>query len=253
MNIKYAEFQELYFSENFDRLNNIENKTLEIEKSGFDQGAYDAIMRELHTMKGIGGAFGLPVVSDLCHQMEEILVKGPNWDGRDISKKVNITLDFVDVMRSFFNVKLPSAVSEERLGFFLFYLKEDSWTAQPFGSNGIHLRQSESLVIGKTVAIRPLTIENKILFDQLHQDLIDMRDHLKNEHLVMDLKNFETVPLCMIGWTFALKEKLEKNNLRLIITGLKPDAVSMTTRQRMFSRFVIKERLSDVILGLFCN
>jgi HPt (histidine-containing phosphotransfer) domain-containing protein len=253
MNIKHAEFQELYVSENFDRLNNIENKTLEIEKSGFDQGAYDAIMRELHTMKGIGGAFGLPVVSDLCHQMEEIFVKGPNCDGRDISKKVNIILDFVDSMRSFLNAKLPSAINEERLRFFLFYLKKDSWTAQPFGSNGIRLRQSESLVIGKTVAIRPFSIENKILLEQLHQDLIDMRDNLSNEHLVMDLTNFEIVPLCMIGWAFALKEKLEKNNLRLIITGLKPDAVSLATRQRMFTRFVVKERLPDVILGLFCN
>lgn len=250
MNIKYAEFQELYFSENFERLNNIENNILEIEESGFDQGAYEAIMRELHTMKGTGGAFGLPVISDLCHQMEEIFVKDLNWDGRDISKNINITLDFVDVMRSFFNAKLPSAVNEERLRFFLFYLKKDSWTAQPFGSNGIRLRQSESLVICKTVVIKPLPIENKILFDQLHQDLIDMRDSLSNEHLVLDLTNFEIVPLCMIGWAFALKEKLEKNNLRLIITSLKPDAVSLAMRQRMFTRFVIKERLSDVILGL---
>jgi len=253
MNIKYAEFQELYCSENFDRLNNIENNILEIEKSGFNQGAYEAIMRELHTMKGTSGAFGLPVVSDLCHQMEEIFVKDLNWNGRDISKKVNITLDFVDVMRSFFNPKLPSAVNEERLGLFLFYLKKDSWTAHPFGNNGIRLRQSESLVIGKTVVIRPLPIENKILFDQLHQDLIDMRDNLINERLVLDLTNFEIVPLCMIGWAFALKEKLERNNLRLIITGLKSDAVSLAMRQRVFTRFVIKERVSGVILGLSCD
>lgn len=245
MNIEYLEFQELFVSENLDRLNNIENNILEIEKAGFDRGVYEAIMRELHTMKGTSGSFGLPLVSDLCHQMEELFVKGSSWESKDISEKVNVTLGFVDVMRSFFNAKLPSAANKERLKAFLFDLMKYSWTAQPFGSDGIRLRQSESLVIGEIVVVRPLVIENKMLFDQLHQDLIDMRDNLFNKTLVLDLTNFEILPLCMIGWAFTLKEELAENNSRLIIRGLKPDAVSLKMRQKMLTHFDIKEKLSE--------
>lgn len=252
MNIKYAESRELYDIENFIRLNNIESTILEIEKCGFDQGVYEAIIRELHNMKGTSQALGLPLVSGLCHQMEGILVKDCNWEGEDLSEKVNIILDFVDVMRSFLNVKLPTPANEERLKSFLFDLMKYSWNAQPFGSDGIRLRQSESLVIGEIVVIRPLPIENKMLSDQLHQDLIDIRDNLFNKTLVLDLTNLEIVPLCMIGWAFALKEELAKNNSGLIIAGLKPDSVSLTTRQKMLKHFDIREELSDVIPGSSC-
>jgi len=254
MNIRSGELQNLYAIENLIRLKNIENNILEIEECGFDQAVYEAIMRELHTMKGDSGSLGLHLVSDLCHQMEEIFVKDCNWEGEDISEKVTIILNFVDVISSFLNDTLPSPANEEMLKSFLFDLiMKYSWTAQPFGSDRIHLRQSESLVIGEKVVIRPLSIENKMLFDQLHQDLIDMRDNLFNKTLVLDLTNFERVPLCMNGWAFALKEELAKNNSRLIIMGLKPYAVSLTTRQKMVIHFDIKEKLSDVIHLSSCD
>lgn len=250
MNIKHAEFQELFVAENFDRIDNIENNILEIEKSGFDHGVYEAILRELHTIKGTSGTFGLSLVSDLCHQMEEILVKDSNWENKGLSKKVNIILDFVDVMRSFFKAKLPSPANEEKLKSFFFALMKYSWTAQPFSSDRIRLKQSKSLTIGKIVIIRPLRIENKMLLEQLHQDLIDMKDNLFDKTLVLDLTNLKIVPLCMLGWAFALKEELAKRNSRLILTGLKPDAVSLATKKRMSIHFNIKEKLSDVIPGL---
>ena len=248
MNIKHAESQKVYVIENSIRINNIENNILEIEKCGFDQGIYEAIIRELHTMKGSSGALGLNLFSDLCHQMEEIFVKDHNSEGEDISEKVNITLGFVDVMRSFLNDELPSPGNEEGLKSFLFFLMKDSWSAQPFGSDGIRLRQSESLVIGEIIAIRPS--ENKMFLDQIHQDLIDMRDNLVDKTLVLDLSNYEIVPLCMIGWAFALKKELAESNSRLIITGLKPDAVSLTTKQKMLIHFDIRKKLTDIIPGL---
>lgn len=251
MNIRYGEFRELYDIENLIRLKNIENNIQEIEKCGFDQGVYEAMIRELHIMKGTNEVFGLPLVSDLCHKMEGILVKECNWEGEDLSKKVNITLGFVDVMRSFLNAKLPSPANEERLRSFLFDLMKYSWNVQPFG-DGIRLRQSESLVIGEIAVIRPLPIENKMLFDQLHQDLIDMRDNLINKTFVLDLTNLEIVPVCVIGWAFALKEELAKNNSQLILIGLKPDAVSLTIRQKMHKHFDIREELSDVIPEASC-
>ena len=127
--------------------------------------------------------------------------------------------------------------NEQRLKSSLFDLMKYSWTTQPFGNDGIHLRKSESLVIGEIVIIRPLPIENKVSFDQLHQDLIDMRDSLSDKTLVLDLTNLEIVPLCMIGWAFALKEELAKNNSRLALTGLKPDAVSHAISQKMLKHF----------------
>ena len=245
MNIGYPEFQKLFVTENVDRLNNIENNILEIEKVGFDRRADEAIMRELHTMKGTAGSFGLPLVADLCHQMEEIFTKGNSWGSEAISEKVKITLGFVDVMRCFFNAKLPSQADEERLRPFLFDLMKDSWTAKPFGSNGIHLRQSESLVIGEMVVIRPRAVQSKMSLDQLHQDLIDMRDGLSNKTLILDLTNLETLPLCTIGWAFALKEELAEDNSRLIIRGLRPGAVSLKLRQKMLASFEVKEKLSE--------
>ncbi|MBW2034568.1 MAG: Hpt domain-containing protein [Deltaproteobacteria bacterium] len=249
MNLKFEEYLELYISDNFYRLENIENNILAIEMHGFDQEAYETIMRDLHTIKGDSMYVSLPVVSHICEKMEEIFTIDCNWKGEEISEKVKITLDFVDIMRSFFNATLSSPANEEKLKSFFFDLMKNSWTTQPLGSNGIRLRQSESLMIGEIVFIRPLPYKNKILFNQLHQDFIDMGDNIINKFFILDLTNLQIVPLCMLGWAFNLKEELQKFNSRLFLTGLKPDAVSLKMRKKMSTHFDIKEKLSDFIFG----
>lgn len=251
MTIEFEECLELYISENFYRLENIENNILTIEKHGFNREAYETIMRELHTIKGDSMYISLPMVSHICDKMEDIFTMDCNWKGEDVSEKVKRTLDFVDIMRSFFNATLSSPTNEEKLKIFFFDLMKNSWTARPLGSNGIHLRQSESLMIGKIVFIRPLPYKDKILSNQIYQDFIDIGNNIINKIFILDLTNLQTVPLCMLGWAFNFKEELQKFNSRFFLTGLQPDAVSLKMKKRISTHFDIKEKLSDFIFGFF--
>lgn len=199
-------------------------------------------------MKGSSGVFGMPLVSKLCHQMEGLFTKECKREKEDISEKVEVTLNFVNLMRSFLSEEFPPADEEERLKSFIIGLFDYSWTHQPFGSDGLNLKNSLSFVKDKLLALRPSSIENRMLLDQFHQDLIDLRDHLSNHILVLDIERFEKVPLSIIGWAFALNEELPKRNSRLILTGLKPAAVSLITREKILRYFDTREKLSQVIL-----
>ena len=47
-----------------------------------DQEAWDALRREIHTLKGAAGFVGLDSFSELCHELEDFLIRaeGRQWD-----------------------------------------------------------------------------------------------------------------------------------------------------------------------------
>ena len=243
------EFLACYIDENMDKLAEIETCILRMEEFGFDRESYETILRQLHTMKGTSGMFGFSIASDLCHELEETLRDGDVE--KDIYSKVDTTLHFVNVMRSF-TEKLPSESNEE-VKSFLLDLQRDSWTTQPLDKAGIHLRTSKPVLEGAAVVLRPLCVKDNITLDDLHQDLIDIGESLFDRTLVLDLANFEGIPLRLIGWAFALNEELARNRSRLILAGIQPGAVSPSTKQKMERHFNIREESSRAVPPVVCG
>ncbi len=85
-----------------DRLDNIESTILKLEKGQSDiheeNAAFNKLYRYIHSLKGSAGTHGIPIVSHICHQFEDMLTK--------MGSQQNVTpclidafLQFTDLMR----------------------------------------------------------------------------------------------------------------------------------------------------------
>jgi two-component system chemotaxis sensor kinase CheA len=66
-------FLELFRDEARERLDRIVETLLELETGRAPAGAIDALMREMHTIKGAAGMVGLDDICVLAHAAEDIL------------------------------------------------------------------------------------------------------------------------------------------------------------------------------------
>lgn len=56
-----------------ERCDSFEGLILTLEKSPENREAFNALYRGAHSLKGAGGTHGLPIITTLCHQLEDIL------------------------------------------------------------------------------------------------------------------------------------------------------------------------------------
>jgi len=73
----------------------IENEVLALEAKPDDQGAFETLYRNVHSLKGSGGTFGLTIITRICHQFENFLSERPHSDSAYISH----ALVCVDLLR----------------------------------------------------------------------------------------------------------------------------------------------------------
>jgi len=90
-----------YVSSLPDKLDNIESNALRIAKSEFPIEEINELFRDVHSLKGSAGTFELPIISTICHQLEDHLEQFSD-------KTVEICLQFVDLMRSAVDVVTTS-------------------------------------------------------------------------------------------------------------------------------------------------
>ena len=92
--------QEDYLRSLPDHVLEIENKILEIDNESFTRDRYTFILREVHSIKGSAGSFGLNGLSLICHKLEDRLVEMS--DEKDWSKSIKIEglLELVDIIKS---------------------------------------------------------------------------------------------------------------------------------------------------------
>jgi two-component system, chemotaxis family, sensor kinase CheA len=69
-----AQVRELFAQEAQGRLSSLGQLVLALEEKGDDATVIDSIFRELHTIKGSAAVAGMPDVSSLAHQLEDLLV-----------------------------------------------------------------------------------------------------------------------------------------------------------------------------------
>ncbi len=76
------------------RCHDLEEAILALESG--DQGAFDELYRQVHSLKGTGGGVGVPIITTICHQFESFLGEVRN---RFDKKAANTALAYVDLVR----------------------------------------------------------------------------------------------------------------------------------------------------------
>ena len=88
-----------YVAELEDKLNEIEAALLALEDAAqFTQHIADSY-RRVHSLKGSAGTYGIPIISKICHQLEEYLNLGVDKPEKISRQVLDQCLSHVDLMR----------------------------------------------------------------------------------------------------------------------------------------------------------
>lgn len=90
-----AEMQADFVDELPDRCNRLEEGVFALEQG--ETGAFDELYRQIHSLKGSGGMFGIPVITTICHQFESFISAAK----KPVDKQLASTaLAYVDLLRT---------------------------------------------------------------------------------------------------------------------------------------------------------
>lgn len=73
MQLLLADMRANYLAELPERINKLDILLLNLEVHPDDQEQYNELYRNIHSMKGNGGTYGIDILSRICHQMENLL------------------------------------------------------------------------------------------------------------------------------------------------------------------------------------
>lgn len=89
-----AEMQADFLDELPERCARIEARVMALERG--EDGAFDELYRQVHSLKGSGGTFGVPLITTICHQFESFLSEA----GEGLERQAASTaLAYVDLLR----------------------------------------------------------------------------------------------------------------------------------------------------------
>ena len=80
-----------------DRCSRLEDGVMALEKK--EPGAFDELYRQVHSLKGSGGMFGIAVITTICHQFESFISEAKDRFDR---KAATTALTYVDLLRKTF-------------------------------------------------------------------------------------------------------------------------------------------------------
>jgi chemotaxis protein histidine kinase CheA len=92
--ILLAEMQAGFLDELPERCNRLEERVLALERKEAD--AFDELYRQIHSLKGAGGMFGVPVITTICHQFESFISE---VHARFDRAAASTALAYVDLLR----------------------------------------------------------------------------------------------------------------------------------------------------------
>lgn len=88
----------------------LEDSVMALEKGATD--AFDELFRQVHSLKGSGGTFGLQIISSICHDLETFITRERAHFG---SNAANFSLSYIDLLRRASGSEGPEAMRGDRL------------------------------------------------------------------------------------------------------------------------------------------
>lgn len=105
MSLDLAEFQyllqgmrERFLDELGERCDRFDNLILALERNPSDRETFDELYRGVHSLKGAGGTHGLPIITRICHQLENLLTEAKGR-GQFNEPVISQALAYVDLLR----------------------------------------------------------------------------------------------------------------------------------------------------------
>ncbi len=93
-----AALRENYLRDLPSYIDDIEQVLLDLERGGFQLDLCRDLYRQVHTLKGSGGTYGMSFISDICHPLEDLLsnlIEHPAL----LPSTIEPALRYVDLMR----------------------------------------------------------------------------------------------------------------------------------------------------------
>jgi CheY-like chemotaxis protein/HPt (histidine-containing phosphotransfer) domain-containing protein len=91
--------RENYLRDLPNQIDDIEQVLLDLERGGFQLDLCRELYRQVHTLKGSGGTFGMSFISDVCHPFEDLLTNLIENPGLLQQGLIETALQYVDLMR----------------------------------------------------------------------------------------------------------------------------------------------------------
>ncbi len=82
-----------------DRINDIETDILALARSNEFAEDFHEAYRKIHSLKGSGGTFGLPIITTVCHQLEDVIGLVEGLPEKYTIELQNRLLAYVDLLR----------------------------------------------------------------------------------------------------------------------------------------------------------
>jgi chemotaxis protein histidine kinase CheA len=82
-----------------EKLDRLDLLLIGMEKSGVDSESFNEFYRIIHSLKGSGGTFGLPIITTICHQLEDQL-NASNGGAKYTPALIATSLNYVDLLRT---------------------------------------------------------------------------------------------------------------------------------------------------------
>lgn len=94
-----AGLRQNYLAELPEKFDEIENVILKLDKASSFAEAFVDLYRQIHSLKGTSGTFGLTLLSNICHQFEDALNLIDQNFANINADRIDICLRYVDLLR----------------------------------------------------------------------------------------------------------------------------------------------------------
>lgn len=90
-------------------LDEMENMVLNIENSHEFQENFDALYRKVHSLKGSGATYDYPIITTVCHQMEDFLTDELQHETLINKSRINTIFAYIDVLKNVHSLLIDGA------------------------------------------------------------------------------------------------------------------------------------------------
>lgn len=125
-----AQLRKSYIAELPGKLEELELLIIALERDDDFQAGYDELFRKVHSFKGGAGTYGLPILSTICHHLEDHLRLVDKKVSRRRRKDIDNWLAHVDLMRQAFNGIVAGCDTFPEIEAALDKLREEAFPAQ---------------------------------------------------------------------------------------------------------------------------